>query len=167
MWKDAIVQWPSFSRQYPPRSIEEMVLVYSYFSGSFEKDPGRTHEGRPVYVEMKKSSDRTPFDDLTPQYNPYDPGSIVHIDSIMPATIKYCGGHWIFTHDYIRKTMKDTVSRSSSVVCHYSCLYLILFFLDLSNLSPWRVIAIGWPDRLKQRGLIYWMSTVNGRFGRE
>ena len=31
-------------------------------------------------------------------------------DSIKPAEITYCGGYWIFSHDYIWRSRKDKVS---------------------------------------------------------
>lgn len=74
----------------------------------FEKEEGRVHEGRPVYVEMKKS-DRTPFDATAPDYDPYDIGS-PKVDRIVPAEIKYCNGRWVFSHPYIRKSRRDLVS---------------------------------------------------------
>ena len=74
------------------------------------KDPHRTHENRPVYVEQKKS-DRTPFDKTAPLYDPYHIGiGSSPVDIIKPAEIKYCGGYWIFSHDYIRRSRKDKVS---------------------------------------------------------
>jgi len=73
----------------------------------YSKDPHRTHENRPVYVEQKKS-DRTPFDATAPLYDPYHIGiGNPYQDSIKPAEIKYCGGYWIFSHDYIRRSRKD------------------------------------------------------------
>ncbi|KAL7533329.1 hypothetical protein ACHAXR_009453 [Thalassiosira sp. AJA248-18] len=108
VWQDSIVQRPSYSKQYPPGWVEEMVLAYSYFDGVYVKDPSRSHEGRPVYIEQKKS-DRTAFDITTPLYNPYSPGGSNNIDTIMPAEIKYCGGYWTFSHDYILKSRKEKV----------------------------------------------------------
>lgn len=105
VWQDAIVQWPSHSNQYPPGLTEEMVLAFSYFDGVYVKDPSRSNEGRPIYIEQKKSN-RAAFDETTPVYDPYHPGNN-SIDRIMPAEIKYCGGHWMFSHDYIRKSRKD------------------------------------------------------------
>ncbi|KAL7533728.1 hypothetical protein ACHAXR_006358 [Thalassiosira sp. AJA248-18] len=108
VWQDAIVQWPSHSNQYPPGLTKEMVLAYSYFDGVYVKDPSRSNGGRPIYIEQKKSN-RAAFDETTPVYDPYHPGNS-SIDRIMPAEIKYCGGHWMFSHDYIRKSRKDKVN---------------------------------------------------------
>ncbi|KAL7549674.1 LOW QUALITY PROTEIN: hypothetical protein ACHAWF_012944, partial [Thalassiosira exigua] len=101
VWRDAIVQWPTNSKQYPPGLVEEMALVYTHFNGEYAKDPNRTQEGRPVYIEQKKS-DRTPFDDTTPPYNPYSPLD-PELDVIEPAEIKFCGGHWVFSRPFIQK----------------------------------------------------------------
>ena len=98
VWRDAIVKWPH-------GTYEELVLVYSSFNGVYAKDDGRTHEGRPVYVEQKKF-DRTPFDAKAPSYDPYS-GTEINIDPIKPAEIKYCGGRWVLTHDYIVKSKKE------------------------------------------------------------
>jgi len=72
-----------------------------------------TIKGRPVYIEQKKS-DRSPFDKATPNYNPYHPGRNT-IDSIKPAEIKFCGGRWVFSHEYIRKSKKDKVRITDSM----------------------------------------------------
>ena len=79
----------------------------------YAKDDSRTSEGRPIYVEQSKS-DLTPFDSeatLHPTYN-------FTMDPIMPAEIKYCDGHWIFTHEYIRKSI-DAFEEDYESDCHW------------------------------------------------
>lgn len=56
--------------------------MYSFFDGVYVQDPIRTHQGRPIYIEQKKS-DRTPFDAITPTYDPYHPGVVVSPFSCM------------------------------------------------------------------------------------
>lgn len=82
----------------PDGTEQDLVLVYSYFNGVYVKDESRTSEGRPVYVEMKKT-DWTSFD-LESPVNPYGYQERL----IKPAEIKYCNGHWIFSHDHIEKS---------------------------------------------------------------
>ena len=36
----------------------------------------------------------------------------------MPAEIKYCDGHWIFTHEYIRKSI-DAFEEDYESDCHW------------------------------------------------
>ena len=98
IWRDAIIKWPDSSVQYTPGSFDQMVLAYSYFNGVYRKDSNKTNDGRPVYYELKKS-DRTPFDDQGPSYNPYDVGWWT-FDAVRPAQFMYCDGRWIFTHPY-------------------------------------------------------------------
>lgn len=109
IWPKAIVMWPQDSLQYPPELVERMVLAYDYFDGVYVKDGSRTMNGRPVYIEMKKS-DRTPFDSVAPKMNPYhvDGSQEYAIDPIKPATIKYCEGRWILSHEYIMKSTDET-----------------------------------------------------------
>ena len=79
----------------------------------YAKDDSRTSEGRPIYVEQSKS-DLTPFDSeapLNPFYN-------FTMDPIMAAEIKYCDGHWIFTHEYIRKSI-DAFEEDYESDCHW------------------------------------------------
>jgi len=109
IWRDAIVEWPESSSQHPGLIDDSMVLVYGYFNGEYAKDPHRTHGGRPVYIEQKKS-DRSPFDETSPLYNPYhsyegSPG----LDVVKPTEIKYCGGRWVFSHEYIKKSPRNKV----------------------------------------------------------
>ena len=52
VWENGIVIWPD-------GRIEEMILNYPYFNGVYRQEG--SHDGRPVYVEMKKL-DGTPFD---------------------------------------------------------------------------------------------------------
>lgn len=104
VWREAVFKWPDDSVNYPAGLYEEMILVYSYFNGVYAKDDSRTYEGRPVYIEQNKF-DRTPFDAKAPLYDPYS-GTESNIDAIKPAEIRYCGGHWILTHDYIVKSKK-------------------------------------------------------------
>jgi len=98
VWEKAYVQWPESSSMFTPGSIEERVLVYSFFNGVYAKS-NRFSEGRPIYVEQNKS-DRTPFDASAP----FDP--VVHgdMDPIMPAEFRFCDGSWIFFHEYISKS---------------------------------------------------------------
>lgn len=86
IWKSAIVQWPEDSGQYPPGLKERLVLAYDYFNGVYVKSESRTYNGRPVYIEMKKS-DRTPFDTETPKTNPYhhDGSQEYGIDAVKPV----------------------------------------------------------------------------------
>ena len=100
MWADAVVQWPDYSVEGASGSIESMILVYSYFGGVYVKADDRRSEGRPVYVEQNKY-DRTPFDET---------GFGDVLDPIVPAEIKYCGGRWIFTHKFIRKSARQEAS---------------------------------------------------------
>ena len=105
IWRDAIIKWPDSSVQYTPGSFDQMVLAYSYFNGVYRKDSNKTNAGRPVYYELKKS-DRTPFDDQGPSYNPYDVGWWT-FDAVRPAEFMYCDGRWIFTHPYVYKSRHE------------------------------------------------------------
>ncbi|KAL7553920.1 hypothetical protein ACHAWF_017444 [Thalassiosira exigua] len=107
VWKDSIVRIGKtpVAKWRMGDITEERVLVYSFFNGEYVKDLSRTHQGRPVYIEMKKS-DRSPFDDTAPEYDPYHPDDR-YLESVKPAEIKYCEGRWVFTHEYIRKSKKD------------------------------------------------------------
>lgn len=114
IWSKAIVMWPQDSMQYPPGLVERMVLAYDYFDGVYVKDPSQTMNGRPVYVEMKKS-DRTRFDLVAPNANPYhddgnDGSEEYAIDPVKPAIIKYCDGRWVLSHEYILKSTDEAVS---------------------------------------------------------
>lgn len=81
-----------------------------------------------------KKSDRTQFDKNAPLFDPYHDDPMKPQDTVKPAEIKYCGGHWVFSHDYIRKSKKDKV-RACDVVftaCSMHCLncvYLIRVIL--------------------------------------
>mmetsp|Transcript_33482 Transcript_33482/g.61658 ORF Transcript_33482/g.61658 Transcript_33482/m.61658 type:complete len:435 (-) Transcript_33482:113-1417(-) len=79
--------WENAWVETSPGRTENMVLVYSYFNGVYKQIDGETKSGRPVYKEMKKSTD-TPFDSKT------------------GAEISYCGqeGAWVLTHEHIRKS---------------------------------------------------------------
>jgi hypothetical protein len=101
IWTDAVVQWPDYSVAHTPGSIETMILVYSYFNGVYAKADGQVSQGRPIYVEQNKY-DRKPFTET---------GWLDKFDHIVPAEIKYCGGHWIFTHKFIRKSLRQEASR--------------------------------------------------------
>ena len=82
------------------------MLLYSWFNGVYVIDGSRTNEGRPIYVERKKTDGARPFDGNSPLNKDYN----VTINRITPAEIKYCGGHWIFTHEYISKSRVQEVS---------------------------------------------------------
>jgi len=112
VWSEAIVQWPEDSFRYQWRPIEEKILIYSSFSGVYVKHQTRTHEGRPIYVEQKKT-DRTPFD----MDAPFNSLSNYDADPVVPAEIKYCGGYWVFTHEYIRKSREERNTENSN--CHW------------------------------------------------
>lgn len=86
--------------------VERLTLVYSSFNGVYIKDPVRTHQGRPVYVEQKKY-DRTPFDEITPAYYPVYAYSAIEIDPVKPAEIKFCGDSWVLNHPFIQKSRKN------------------------------------------------------------
>lgn len=101
VWDEARVKRPDGTEQ-------DLVLVYSYFNGVYVKDESRTSEGRPVYVEMKKT-DWTSFD-LESPVNPYGYQERL----IKPAEIKYCNGHWIFSHDHIEKSNNKNKHDSDS-----------------------------------------------------
>lgn len=104
VWRDAIVRGPEGSSKYRNNVFDRLVLPYSTFNGVYKKEESRHSEGRPIYVEQKKY-DRTPFDEVTPTYDPYS--GIEHdIDRIVPAVIKYCGGRWVFSHEYIYSSAK-------------------------------------------------------------
>ena len=62
------------------------TLIYSYFNGIYRKT-GRTHDGRPVYRELRKSE-------------PED------FETIQGAEIRYCKEEqaWVFLHEDIMKT---------------------------------------------------------------
>ena len=109
VWENSIVQWPLDSVEYPPGLQEKMVLTYASFNGVYVKDGSQIVNGRPIYVEMKKS-DRTPFDVFAPANDPYDfHGGGHHLDPVKPAIIKYCNGRWILTHEYILKSLDGKV----------------------------------------------------------
>lgn len=105
IYRDAIIKWPDSSVQYAPGSFDKMVLAYSYFNGVYMKDLNKTNDGRPIYFELKKS-DRTPFDDQGPSYNPYNLGWW-RFDAVRPAQFMYCDGRWIFTHPYVFKSRNE------------------------------------------------------------
>ena len=98
-----------------------MMLLYSWFNGVYVIDGSRTNEGRPIYVEQKKT-DGTPFDGNSPVHKVYN----VTINRITPAEIKYCGGHWIFTHEYISKSRVQEVS-IVTVSTRLPCICLKIF----------------------------------------
>ena len=112
VWEEAVVEW----QQYTPGSIEvdEMVLVYSYFNGVYVKDDERTSEQRPIYVEQKKTAGKgIPFDEKSsPYYISQNHPHKVSLLAIVPAEIRYCNGHWIFTHEYIRKSKRSDLDDS-------------------------------------------------------
>jgi len=67
--------------------VEEMDLMYSFFSGVYILNETRGyHDGRPIYTEQNKF-DNTPFEDK------------------IGATIQYCKEEdaWVFMHENIRK----------------------------------------------------------------
>ena len=108
IWTDAVVQWPDNSVEHIPGSIEEMILVYSYFNGVYAKADGQVSQGRPIYVEQNKH-DREPFTET---------GFDNVRDQKIPLEIKYCGGHWIFTHKFIRKSSSQEASRVLIFISH-------------------------------------------------
>ena len=120
MWEEAYVKWPEDSVQLGlvPGTVKEMMLVYSWFNGVYVIDGSRTNEGRPIYVEQKKT-DGTPFDGDSPFSKTFN----TPMNRIVPAEIKYCDGHWVFTHEYISKSRAEEVS--SPVICQL-CLSSIL-----------------------------------------
>ena len=156
IWRKAIVMWPQDSLQYPPGLVERMVLAYDYFDGVYVKDGSRTENGRPIYVEMKKSN-RTPFDMVAPSVNPYhhDGSGSYAIDPVKPVIIKYCEGRWILSHEYIMKSTDETVSMGISI----HLIYLILrpdSSSVCSQLSSMKVkIVSGLQDLQKQKAMIY------------
>ena len=83
------MQWPEDFTKYQWGPIEEKILIYSYFSGVYVKHSSRTHEGRPIYVEQKKTdrSQPSPFDTDAP----FNSISNYDEDPVVPAEIKYCG----------------------------------------------------------------------------
>jgi len=89
VWERGLVMWPD-------GRIEEMILNYPYFNGVYRQEG--SHDGRPVYVEMKKL-DGTPFDTELLE------GLVVKV----PAKFQYCKSirAWVFTHDYLRKSKHD------------------------------------------------------------
>ena len=91
VWENGIVMWPD-------GTVEEMVLNYPYFNGIYRQDG--SHDGRPVYVEMKKF-DGTPFDEVSELPEGFE--------SKVPAKFKYCNSirAWVFTHEFIRKSKHD------------------------------------------------------------
>lgn len=123
VWSDAIVRWPENSVVYPHGSIQEMALVYSYFNGVYAKDDSRTSEGRPIYVEQKKS-DRTPFDAVVPDQA---------TDPVVGAEIKYCRGHWILTHKYIRKSRDEKVNIKYATSCNFVAAFSNIISLQLDD----------------------------------
>ena len=121
VWADALVQWPDYSVEGVPGSIDTMVLVYSYFDGVYVKADGRGSEGRPVYVEQNKY-DHAPYDEM---------GFGTVRDPIVPAEFKYCGGRWIFTHKFIRKSASEEASVSR--ILHYYFLPTIFLLCLMSS----------------------------------
>ena len=107
MWEEAYVKWPEDSVQpgKEPGTVREMMLLYTWFNGVYVIDGSRTNEGRPIYVEQKKT-DGTPFDGNSPLNKDYN----MTINRITPAEIKYCDGHWVFTHEHISKSRVQEVS---------------------------------------------------------
>ena len=107
VWEAAVVEF----QQTTPGSVvtEEMVLVYSYFNGVYVKDDNRISEGRPIYIERKKTAGSQPFDDGP---SPLVVGWNLTFNAIEPAEIRYCEGHWIFTHKYIRKSRRSHLDDS-------------------------------------------------------
>jgi len=89
IWEGGIVMWPD-------GRVEEMILNYPYFNGVYRQEG--SHDGRPVYVEMKKL-DGSPFDTELPEW------LVVKV----PAKFQYCKSirAWVFTHDYLRKSKHD------------------------------------------------------------
>lgn len=80
------VIWENAHVQLPDGSIEERLLMYSYFNGIYKEDGG--HDGYPKYIEQNKG-DGTAF------------GS-----SVIGAEIVYCNeiGSWVFRHPLISTT---------------------------------------------------------------
>ena len=159
IWRKAIVMWPQDSLQYPPGLVERMVLAYDYFDGVYVKDGSRTVNGRPVYIEMKKS-DRTSFDSVAPKMNPYhvDGSQEYAIDPVKPATIKYCEGRWILSHDYILKSIDETVSMG--ICTHVYTLVIALYLYSNSFVRSKRFsmkvkIVTGLQDLQKQKAMTY------------
>jgi len=110
VWEEAYVKWPEDSVQLGlvPGTVKEMMLVYSWFNGVYVIDGSRTNEGRPIYVEQKKT-DGTPFDGDSPFSKTFN----TPMNRIVPAEIKYCDGHWVFTHEYISKSRVEELDESN------------------------------------------------------
>eukprot|EP00580_Thalassiosira_gravida_P005882 CAMPEP_0201654886 /NCGR_PEP_ID=MMETSP0493-20130528/45732_1 /ASSEMBLY_ACC=CAM_ASM_000838 /TAXON_ID=420259 /ORGANISM="Thalassiosira gravida, Strain GMp14c1" /LENGTH=425 /DNA_ID=CAMNT_0048131459 /DNA_START=779 /DNA_END=2056 /DNA_ORIENTATION=- len=100
--------------------LTNLVLVYSYFNGVYKQN-GSTHDGRPVYQELRKN---------------YGEGDF---ETKVPAKIMYCAseGAWVFTHENIRKSNK-AVQESP---CHWLLRYPETEAYDLMDVSsgPWEI----------------------------
>ena len=96
IWDESIVKWPE-------GGYEEMVLVYSYFNGVYAQD-GTIRDERPVYVEMNKY-DNAPFNSSGIEIPEFD----WILEAKVPAKLQYCKDirAWAFTHEYIRKSIRD------------------------------------------------------------
>src|SRR5210317_2240311 len=94
IWEESFVRMPG-------EDAKEMVLIYPYFNGVYKQD-GTSHDGRPVYVEMRKS-DSTPYSDWSGEFNN------ITMPVKVPAKLQYCNDirAWAFTHEYLRKSRRD------------------------------------------------------------
>ena len=113
IWTDAIVQWPEDS------VVQVMILVYSYFNGVYMKADGQVSQRWPIYVEQNKY-DQKPFTET---------GFDIGHDQIVPAEIKYCGGHWIFTHKFNQKLRQLEFFFLFPTPIYVSCLKSSYYFL--------------------------------------